>query len=61
MVHFEVFQVIIFKKRLYFFVFLIFTNSVGPDEMQHGIKLHFIWVVTVCKSTRLVVSPNTKG
>ena len=32
-------------------IFLTFTNSVDPDEMQH-----FIWAFTVCKSTWLGVS-----
>ena len=32
-------------------IFLTFTNSVDLDEMQH-----FIWVLTVCKSTCLGVS-----
>ena len=32
-----------------------FTKSVNSDEMQH-ITLHFIWVFTVYKSTRLGVS-----
>ena len=39
-------------------LFYLYTNSVDPDEMQHNkcsIMLHFIWVFTVCKSTRLGV------
>ena len=35
------------------YIFTI-TNSEDPDEMQH--MLHFIWVFTVCKNTRLGVS-----
>ena len=42
----------IFKKQIIFCLklFFIFTNSVDPDEMQHYAA--FIWVFTVCKSTR---------
>ena len=36
-------------------IFFTFTNSEDPDEM------HFIGAFTVCKSTRLGVSSNTKG
>ena len=32
-----------------------FTNSVDPDEM------HFIWVFSVCKFTRLGVSQIQRG
>ena len=41
----------IFQKNIIFFFYL--TNSVDPDEMQSrkcSIMLHFILVLTVCKS-----------
>ena len=31
-------------------IFFTFTNSVDPNEMQHYAA--FLWVFTVCKSTR---------
>ena len=48
--------------RLYFFLSkCIFTLtvsvSVDPDEMPH----YFIWVITVCKTTRLQGFHYTKG
>ena len=45
---------------MYFFLSVSFTNSVDPDEMQHYAA--FIWVFTVCISTRLFRGdPEYKG
>ena len=45
-------------------VVLILTNNVDPDEMQHYAAFHiilrFIWVFTVCITTRLGVSSIQK-
>ena len=44
-----------FFRRSFFF-----THSIEPNETQLNM-LHFILAFTVCISTRLGVSPNTKG
>ena len=36
--------------------FSTLPNSVGHDEMQHYAAFHFIWVFTICQSTRLRVN-----
>ena len=38
---------------------LIIVNRVDPDKMQH--YAHYIWVFTICQSTRLGVSSVQKG